>query len=162
MATAAVPEVENPSDLSSMPPTTEDASSTHPPPSSDEGVDEAKVKLDAQEANTSDVNDGAAVTDIEKKMKRAEHFGVAVKLSEVEKRNSRAERFGIVQSASANEEGKKKARSDRFGSSQTDSVEEDKKKARAIRFSRPDSGAKSNEKVAIEATAIAGKAGGET
>lgn len=44
-------------------------------------------------------------------------------------------RFGTVQSVSADEEVKKKARLARFGSSAvTDSAEEDKKKARALRL----------------------------
>lgn len=36
---------------------------------------------------------GASVNDIQKKMKRAERFGVPVKMSEEEKRNSRSERL---------------------------------------------------------------------
>ncbi|KAK9123707.1 hypothetical protein Sjap_013309 [Stephania japonica] len=108
--------------------------------------------------------DSAPVTDLQKKMRRAERFGVSVKLSEEEKRNSRAERFGTGSntqkpSESKNsEELKRKARAERFGLpaqsiideaakkkarlarfapvSKTDPVEEEKKKARAIRFAK--------------------------
>ncbi|KAG8374276.1 hypothetical protein BUALT_Bualt11G0114700 [Buddleja alternifolia] len=192
MATATAPKVENPnrpSDLNLTPPITEDVPSTEPPPSSGGGEEESEVKPAAEKAG--DVEDGGAVTDIQKKMKRAERFGMPVKLSEEEKRNSRAERFGtgsavneldssksseelkrkargerfgIVRSDPAGEEAKKKARLARFASSpQTDPAEEDKKKARAIRFSQSDSGSKANGKGNIEAkTAIAGEDGGET
>lgn len=37
----------------------------------------------------------APVTDIEKKIRRAERFGITVQLSEQEKRNTRAERYKI-------------------------------------------------------------------
>ncbi|EPS67233.1 hypothetical protein M569_07545, partial [Genlisea aurea] len=106
---------------------------------------------------SSDVEASGEVTDIQKKMKRAERFGMPVNLSEKEKRDSRAERFGTGstgsaldvskqsedfkrkaraerQSAPTDEEAKKKARLARFGSSPpADEVEEDKKKARALR-----------------------------
>ncbi|KAK6140328.1 hypothetical protein DH2020_025923 [Rehmannia glutinosa] len=161
------------------------------PLSSGEGGDESKGNPGLVAAKTSDVDEGGVVTDIQKKMKRAERFGTQVHLSEEEKRNSRAERFGtgsahngldsskqseelkrkaraerfgVVQSAPADEEVKKKARLTRFGSSApTDPAEEDKKKARALRFSQPDSSSKPNGEGNVEVkTAIAGKAGGGT
>ncbi|GJT53997.1 hypothetical protein Tco_0989051 [Tanacetum coccineum] len=121
---------------------------------------------------------------IQKKMKRAERFGMPVQLSEQEKRNSRAhrfgtvpatqgldkkaqelklkaraERFGITKSTPADEDEKKKARLARFASAaNADTQEEQKKKARALRFS----GSQVNASGKIESkTAITGKAGGE-
>ncbi|XWS59747.1 hypothetical protein CRYUN_Cryun08bG0148000 [Craigia yunnanensis] len=113
-------------------------------------------------------NSSGPVNDVQKKIRRAERFGVPVQLSEKEKRNSRAERFGTapssngsevskqseelkrkarterfglaVPSTATEEEGKKKARLARFGPySKPDSVEEEKRKARAIKFSSPES-----------------------
>ncbi|KAK9757270.1 hypothetical protein RND81_01G152900 [Saponaria officinalis] len=98
--------------------------------------------------------------DIQKKMKRAERFGVPVLLSEEDKRNSRSHRFGtgagpeVSKSAEeqkrkaraerfgitvpADEEVKKKSRVEKFGSdTKVDNVEEEKRKARALRFSHP-------------------------
>ncbi|PIN15000.1 hypothetical protein CDL12_12361 [Handroanthus impetiginosus] len=193
MATATAPTVENPKnpvDLTSKPSATEDASSTQPPPVSAAGADESQGEP-AVKAKASDVDGGGAVTYIQKKMKRAERFGMPVHMSEEEKRNSRAERFGtgsvvngpdsskqaeelkkkaraerfgIAQSAPSDEETKKKARLARFGSSSvTDSAEEDKKKARALRFSQLDSSSKANGKGNIQAkTGTADKAGGGT
>ncbi|KAJ8570805.1 hypothetical protein K7X08_037777 [Anisodus acutangulus] len=105
---------------------------------------------------------------VQKKMKRAERFGMAVQLSEEDKRNARAERFGtgspvqgsdaskkaeehkkqaraerfgLVKSDTPDEEAKKKARLTRFAPpAKTDPVEEDKRKARALRFSQPQPG----------------------
>ncbi|XP_078430025.1 protein MODIFIER OF SNC1 11 [Wolffia australiana] len=76
-------------------------------------------------------------TDLQKKLQRAERFGMPVRLSEEEKRSSRAERFGMggptVQGKS--EELKRKARAERFGlATQPSSDEEEKKKARLARF----------------------------
>ncbi|KAL4283110.1 hypothetical protein GQ457_16G023130 [Hibiscus cannabinus] len=117
---------------------------------------------------------GGPVNDIQKKILRAERFGVPVQLSEREKRNSRAERFGTVPSSNGSEaskqseELKRKARAERFGTaapstatdedakkkarlakfapySKPDSVEEEKRKARAIRFSNPSAGSLSRE-----------------
>ncbi|KAG4130616.1 hypothetical protein ERO13_D09G156000v2 [Gossypium hirsutum] len=44
--------------------------------------------------------------DIQKKIRRAERFGVPIQLSEQEKRNSRAERFGTAPSSKGSEESK--------------------------------------------------------
>ncbi|KAG6430457.1 hypothetical protein SASPL_108525 [Salvia splendens] len=189
MATTAAPKLENPkttTDLNVAPSPVEDASSTQqlPQPS----TDETKGTSDSAPLNTSDVDGCAAATDIQKKMKRAERFGMPVTLSEEEKRNSRAERFGkaaaadgldsskqsedlkrkaraerfgIATSVLADEEAKKKARQARFGSTPvTDSAEEEKKKARALRFSQPQASPKENGEGNIEVkTAISGKAG---
>ncbi|KAL3642534.1 hypothetical protein CASFOL_013349 [Castilleja foliolosa] len=184
MATATVSKVENPNnptDLNLAPPSIEDASPTQLPPASVAGSDESKGEPAATETaeKSSDVDAGGAVTDVQKKMKRAERFGTPVNLSEEEKRNSRAERFGagpatkgtdssnqseelkkiaraerfgVVKSTTADEEVKKKARLSRFGSSPpTDPAEEDKKKARALRFSQPDSSSKANGEGNIKA-----------
>ncbi|PPD74498.1 hypothetical protein GOBAR_DD28574 [Gossypium barbadense] len=98
--------------------------------------------------------------DIQKKIRRAERFGVPIQLSEQEKRNSRAERFGTAPSSKGSEESKqseelkRKAREQRecifiswfprFGiAAPTTATDEDaKKKARLARFapySKPDS-----------------------
>ncbi|GER43490.1 SAP domain-containing ribonucleoprotein [Striga asiatica] len=176
MATATAPPLENSvngSDVVSKPPADGDASSKQTPASFGGGVDESK-------------GESAAVTDIQKKMKRAERFGMPVQMTEEEKRSSRserfgsgsaakvsdtkaaedlkrkarAERFGIVQSAQTDEETKKKARLARFGSTpKTDSVEEDKKKARALRFSQPKTNGKGDTEVKTD---TAGKAGAGT
>ncbi|KAJ4979989.1 hypothetical protein NE237_010769 [Protea cynaroides] len=110
----------------------------------------------------------APVSDLQKKIRRAERFGVSVQLSEAEKRNSRAERFGTAPTSHGSnglqksEEQKRKARAERFGLpskslsdeeakkkarlarfatvSKMDNSEEEKKKAREIRFSGPPSG----------------------
>ncbi|KAA0044051.1 hypothetical protein IC582_009480 [Cucumis melo] len=83
----------------------------------------------------------ASVFDIFKKIRRAERFGIPVRLSEAEKRFSRAERFGIDSVCGPDEmakaeELKRKARAERFElltlSMATD--EEAKKKARLARF----------------------------
>ncbi|KAK9289783.1 hypothetical protein L1049_007942 [Liquidambar formosana] len=103
----------------------------------------------------------APVSDTQKKMRRAERFGMPVQLSEEEKRNSRAERFGTgstlhgSDALTKSEELKRKARAERFGIpaqsvgdgeakkkarlarfapvAKADGVEEDKRKARALR-----------------------------
>ncbi|KAL4297285.1 hypothetical protein GQ457_12G009150 [Hibiscus cannabinus] len=109
---------------------------------------------------------GGPMSVIQRKIRRAERFGVPVQLSEKEKRNSRAERFGTAPSSNGSEASKqseelrRKARAERFGIaapstpidedekkkarlarfapySKPDSVEEEKRKARAIRFSNP-------------------------
>ncbi|KAK8534740.1 hypothetical protein V6N13_081167 [Hibiscus sabdariffa] len=123
------------------------------------------------------------VNDIQKKIRRAERFGVPVQLSEQEKRNSRAERFGTApgskgsEASKQSEEVKRKARAERFGLAvpstavddeekkkarlarfapyaKPDTVEGEKRKARAIRFSNPQSSSLAQE------APIAGKAGG--
>ncbi|KAL6998264.1 hypothetical protein U1Q18_008390 [Sarracenia purpurea var. burkii] len=166
----------------SDPPSTEIDSLTRqqsPPPaagtdSSRKDSDESKGVGVSPEAvtpadPTSPKNDAnAPVSDVQKKIRRAERFGMPVQMSEEEKRNSRAERFGqtnamhgsdelkkseeqkrkaraerfgLVQGVPADEELKKKARLDRFAAvPKTDSQEEEKKKARALRFSKPPSG----------------------
>ncbi|XP_027350313.1 protein MODIFIER OF SNC1 11 isoform X1 [Abrus precatorius] len=122
---------------------------------------------DAADSKTipSDAGNDAPLSDVQKKMRRAERFGISVQLSEKEKRNSRAERFGTGSASqgsesSKSEELKRKARAERFGMpspstasdeeakkkarlarfapvSKTDPLEEDKRKARALRFSNP-------------------------
>ncbi|KAL7092017.1 hypothetical protein ACP275_12G139500 [Erythranthe tilingii] len=178
MATATVPKSENPRNgtvLNSKLQTTEELLSNEIPASSGGGFEKSEGKSAAVAAATAnDADGGNADTDIQKKAKRADRFGITVQLSEEEKRNSRAERFGagsaankldtskpleeltrksraerfgIIQSDPSDEEAKKKARQARFESfSKTDSVEEDKRKARAVRFSQPDSGSKANGK----------------
>ncbi|EFJ08503.1 hypothetical protein SELMODRAFT_448028 [Selaginella moellendorffii] len=102
------------------------------------------------------------LSDMEKKQRRAERFGVGLNFSEDEKRklrasrfnasdkkgvskakvsiesetekkNARAARFGTANVASANEDAKKRARLDRF-SGVDSNLEAEKKKARAARF----------------------------
>ncbi|XP_057471498.1 protein MODIFIER OF SNC1 11-like isoform X2 [Actinidia eriantha] len=135
------------------------ADQERPPPSTTKDGDESKISASDE-----------AVSSVQKRIRRAERFGLPVQLSEEEKRNTRAERFGtgtgsvvhgsnalkqseehkrkaraerfgIVQSVPSDEEAKKKARLARFGPvPKIDPLEEDKKKARAIRFSQPPSG----------------------
>nr|XP_016480866.1 PREDICTED: uncharacterized protein LOC107801956 [Nicotiana tabacum] len=153
------------------------------PPSAD-----AKEEIKSMVAGGDDSCQG---NDIQKKMKRAERFGVPVQLSEEDKRNSRAERFGtgssvqgsdalkkseehkrqaraerfgLVKSDTTEEEAKKKARLSRFAPPvKTDPVEEDKRKARALRFSQPQSGSQSqaNGKGNIEQDDVAVDKAGE-
>ncbi|XP_073282103.1 uncharacterized protein [Primulina huaijiensis] len=190
MAATTAIKIENPRNLSD--PTTKDASSNIPATSSESDADKSTGKFEVVDVKTSDVNGSAAVTDIQKKMKRAERFGMSVKFTEEEKRNTRAERFGtctsvngsnsskkaeelkrkaraerfgVVQTVSADEEAKKKARLARFGSiSKPVSVEEDKKKARAIRFSEQSSSLskEKGEKDIEEEAIIIGEADVET
>ncbi|XP_042016603.1 protein MODIFIER OF SNC1 11-like isoform X2 [Salvia splendens] len=145
MATATVSKVENPkttTDLNLAPSPVEDALSTQQ--LSELPGDQTKATPDAAAAKTSDVDGCDAATDIQKKMKRAERFGMPVNLSEEEKRNSRAERFGKasgadgLDSSKQSEDLKRKARAERFGITKPVSAvsadEEAKKKARLARF----------------------------
>ncbi|CAL5334839.1 unnamed protein product [Camellia sinensis] len=180
MASATEPKAENPSktpdqqqQLPQPPPSTSDTDSLT------KDGDESKISATEAAANSTALKDSnddnkkkdeedPAVSNIQRKIRRAERFGMPVQLSEEEKRNSRAqrfgigstvhgsdalkkseeqkrkaraERFGIVQSEPVDEAAKKKARLARFGAAtKTDPLEEDKKKARAIRFSQPKSG----------------------
>lgn len=53
-------------------------------------------KADTQDPKTAAADDGSApATAVEKKMRRAERFGISVQLTEEEKRNSRAERYRL-------------------------------------------------------------------
>ncbi|XVF76543.1 hypothetical protein PTKIN_Ptkin13bG0274100 [Pterospermum kingtungense] len=144
------------------------------PPSPDVPASEVSPK-DSEGSKTSGTSvssvagdNSGPVNDIQKKIRRAERFGVPVQLSEQEKRNSRAERFGTAPSSNGSEESKqseelkRKARAERFGlavpstdadeeakkkarlarfapNSKIDTVEEEKRKARAMRFSNPPS-----------------------
>ncbi|CAL0309847.1 unnamed protein product [Lupinus luteus] len=90
---------------------------------------------------TAEDGSDAPISDAQKKIRRAERFGITVQLSEKEKRNSRAERFGTSSTTpgsetSNSEELKRKARAERFGiPGPTTTVDETKKKARLARFS---------------------------
>ncbi|XP_043709075.1 protein MODIFIER OF SNC1 11 isoform X2 [Telopea speciosissima] len=158
-----------------------------------EGEESKEIGSEKTEATMASAGAAAApVSDLDKKMRRAERFGVSVQLSEEEKRNSRAERFGTApiphgsNVGQKSEEQKRKARAERFGLpsespadedskkkarlarfaivSKMDNLEEEKKKARAIRFSQPQSGASSkvNGSANSEQTDIEGKAHGGT
>ncbi|XP_059305694.1 protein MODIFIER OF SNC1 11-like [Lycium ferocissimum] len=146
-----------------------------PPHDSSTNVGGAKDQADKTAAAAATAVDSCCGkdSDIQKKMKRAERFGMTVQLSEQEKRNTRAERFGTASAAQGSdalkkaEEQKRKARAERFGLKQSDSadeeakkkarvarfappakadpVEEDKRKARALRFSQSQSGSQSQE-----------------
>ncbi|KAJ8747081.1 hypothetical protein K2173_014488 [Erythroxylum novogranatense] len=129
----------------------------------DSGKDDSK--MDGEDPKTGKAT-AALVSDTEKKIRRAERFGITVQLSEQEKRSSRAERFGTgsslpasegsknseelkrkaraerfglpMQSVPTDEDAKKKARLERFApDTKSEGLEEDKKKARALRFSKP-------------------------
>ncbi|KAJ6839697.1 protein MODIFIER OF SNC1 11-like [Iris pallida] len=62
----------------------------------------------------------APATNLKKKARQAERFGLPIQLSEQEKRNSRAERFGV--------------RSNTIGKIEAGNLEDEKRKARAERF----------------------------
>ncbi|XP_041023985.1 protein MODIFIER OF SNC1 11 [Juglans microcarpa x Juglans regia] len=81
--------------------------------------------------------DDCPASSIQKKIRRAERFGITLQLTEEEKRNSRAERFGTgsplhgSETLKKSEEHKRKARAERFGHRDSSVVtdEEIKKKA---------------------------------
>ncbi|CAN4118167.1 unnamed protein product [Withania somnifera] len=152
--------LDQPSDLNST------AVTVYPPDSPPSDGSKEEIKATAGD-------DSCHGNDIQKKMKRAERFGMPVQLSEDEKRSSRAERFGtgspvqesdalkkaeehkrkaraerfgLVKSDTTDEEAKKKARLTRFAPpAKIDPVEEDKRKARALRFSQPQPGSQPQE-----------------
>uniref|UniRef100_A0A7N0UVB8 THO1-MOS11 C-terminal domain-containing protein n=1 Tax=Kalanchoe fedtschenkoi TaxID=63787 RepID=A0A7N0UVB8_KALFE len=137
--------------------------------------DQVSVQPSRYGSRDSEPTSNEPVTDVQKKMKRAERFGMPVQLSEEEKRTSRAERFGSATNSNETKEvkssevEKRKARAERFGlaaetvsdedakkkarlarfaaTSKVDNVEDDKRKARALRFSQPSTGAVSNVNV---------------
>lgn len=79
-------------DLNLAPSSAEDASSAQQLAELSRG-NEIKETPVAAAVKASDVDEGDAVADIQKKMKGAERFGMPLHLSEEEKRNSRAERY---------------------------------------------------------------------
>ncbi|KAE8099494.1 hypothetical protein FH972_017474 [Carpinus fangiana] len=148
-------------------------------------VESRKDGEDSKSTAASPAGDDGPVSSIQKKIRRAERFGISVQLTEEEKRNSRAERFGTgstlhgSEASKSSEVLKRKARAERFHFlskkkarlarfapvSKTDTLEEEKRKARMIRFSNPPSNSLSqvNGKGDVEPkAAIAGKAGGGT
>ncbi|KAG0463729.1 hypothetical protein HPP92_019798 [Vanilla planifolia] len=154
---------------SSAPPT----SASHPSPllRGEEGA-AGGVDLMANNPSDSEISQegGATATTsppastLEKKIRRAERFGVPVQLSEEEKRNSRAERFGTALPSAAkdvvvSEEQKRKARAERFGLAGDSSADEDaKKKARLERFSQdPKPNSVEEEKRKARAARFSGK-----
>eukprot|EP00250_Pteridium_aquilinum_P010349 c19322_g1_i1 orf=217-1077(+) len=124
------------------------------------GIDQVKITPPlASENGKSELNSSTTthLSDLEKKRLRAERFGVGLKVSEIEKLAIRAERFSGAEGKKGSstrepesekmkqraarfgivdDEGRKKARQERFApaSKQDVSVEVDKRKARAARF----------------------------
>ncbi|KAK6942873.1 hypothetical protein RJ641_028250 [Dillenia turbinata] len=180
---ATTVETHNPKETKPQQPANPNKTLISDPPSSTKDFSVPKESEDSKSSAD------APFSDTQKKIRRAERFGMPVQLSEEEKRNSRADRFGtpILDSSKKLEEQKRKARAERFGLSaegqpeandedakkkarltrfaqvpKTDTVEDEKRKARAIRFS----GAVSNTSQVngegnIELkSAIAGKASG--
>jgi SAP domain-containing ribonucleoprotein len=80
-----------------LPPNPSSTVSTAPSSSNPNGVssDETKNKGAVQKGEQKAAVPLSSVTDMEKKMRRAERFGVAVVMSEDEKRNNRAERYAL-------------------------------------------------------------------
>ncbi|KAM4078136.1 hypothetical protein ACB094_09G014300 [Castanea mollissima] len=91
-----------------------------------------------------DVVDANPDSNIQKKIRRAERFGISLQLTEEEKRNSRKERFGTgstvpgsdSEAFKKSEDLKRKARAERFGirDSPVATDEDAKKKARLAKF----------------------------
>ncbi|KAK7396534.1 hypothetical protein VNO78_17612 [Psophocarpus tetragonolobus] len=146
----ATPADTNNNPVTENPSKTLDPNAPDPIPASndDDAVIDAKDVADADvNAKTSpplESENDAPLSDIQKKIRRAERFGISVQLSEKEKRNSRAERFGTGSASqgsepSKSEELKRKARAERFGmpSPTTAADDEAKKKARLARFAPP-------------------------
>jgi SAP domain-containing ribonucleoprotein len=135
--TKTLTEDSHPTDNSDSPPVQQ------PPSSTD--VDASPKDVDDELKDSVNSDSGGSVTDTQKKIRRAERFGLPVQLSESEKRNSRSERFGISSGPQVSDEVKKsedlkrKARGERFGTAQSapsaDSADDEaKKKARLARF----------------------------
>ena len=81
------PAEENP--LQTLDPTSPKPHSDSDPIPADKDADDDKSK----ETTPAEPETDAPLSDVQKKMRRAERFGINVKLSEKEKRNSRAERY---------------------------------------------------------------------
>ncbi|XP_059463590.1 protein MODIFIER OF SNC1 11 isoform X2 [Corylus avellana] len=85
----------------------------------------------------SPAGDDGPVSSIQKKMRRAERFGISVQLTEEEKRNSRAERFGTgstlhgSEASKSSEVLKRKARAERFGLQDTSVATDEQAKKKA-------------------------------
>ncbi|KAL9268408.1 MODIFIER OF SNC1 11-like protein [Drosera capensis] len=183
----------NPNPKSETPTPTSADPSPNPPNSSQqkpEPIDVSKTTKGTQSSAglVSPTASSGSGPDIQKKVKRAERFGVPVQLSEEEKRSSRAERFGTASGldTKSSEQNKRKARAERFGLSvqsatdgdakkkarlarfaaaptKADPAEDEKRKAREMRFAQPNSRSSSlvGSKGSIELnTAVAGKAVG--
>ncbi|KAI3748373.1 hypothetical protein L6452_11399 [Arctium lappa] len=110
----------------------------------------------ADNSNSNNSEDGASVNDTQRKIRRAERFGMPVQLSEEEKRNSRAERFGTAPGSQGSdatkkaEELKRKARAERFGITQSTPIEEDEKKKARLSRKQGHSGFREHRRMAME------------
>ncbi|KAL8152674.1 hypothetical protein V2J09_010434 [Rumex salicifolius] len=115
-----------PTTRDALAPATENLTTAVPPSPSQQ------ISGDTDEAA---ISRNGPVNDTEKKIRRAERFGVPLQLSEEEKRNSRAERFGSLSGSSAiksPEELKRKARAERFGQVVNSTVDDEAKKNSAL------------------------------